>query len=250
MGTKSPSLVNLHDIANAGKEMAEAVIRAADPRLHTNSFGSEAVAAALEVAGQAAGRIVKTRGYSCNTPPRAIAGWNDDTAAIIRDLDVAFAGLMSGFDCESGPAGELCIGRPKGCLHEAYVAAATKLLCASTLLEEAIALAPAGAGGHAELTFHPGGYTYRGERFALKGKPLQVLRAIAEAPAQVCTNRDLHAAVWENIIVADDTVRSAVRVARKSLRGALRATGCEKSTDPIPTVDRGSGLLAWALSLP
>jgi DNA-binding winged helix-turn-helix (wHTH) protein len=100
------------------------------------------------------------------------------------------------------------------------------------------------------LTFEPGGFIYRGHRQPLKGKPLQVLQAFAEAPGRICTAAALLRAVWPDVAVEEDTLRSAVCDARKALRQVLEAAGVEGPADPIPTVDRGMGRLAWQLDLP
>jgi hypothetical protein len=100
------------------------------------------------------------------------------------------------------------------------------------------------------LTFFPGAFVYRGHRQPLCGKPLEVLRALAEAHGQTCTACGLLKAIWPETIVTEDTVRSAVSGARQALREAMRVAGVEGPVNPIPVVDRGTGRLAWRLDLP
>jgi hypothetical protein len=99
-------------------------------------------------------------------------------------------------------------------------------------------------------TIVPGGFLYGGREFPLRGKALEVLGALVGAPRQVCTVQDLLAEVWGDQVVSEDTVRSFVRDARQALRDALQALKLAGPPDPIPTVDRGSGRLAWRLDLP
>jgi hypothetical protein len=100
------------------------------------------------------------------------------------------------------------------------------------------------------LTFWPGGFVYRGREFTLKGKPLQVLRAVAEAPGRTCTAKRLLDEFWAENPIEEDTLRSHVGAVRKALREAMKEVGVQGPDDPFPTVDRGSGRLAWRLILP
>jgi hypothetical protein len=111
-------------------------------------------------------------------------------------------------------------------------------------------LHPARRSADSSLTFMPGAFVYRGLHFPLKGKPLEVLRALAEAHERTCTASDLLQAVWPEAPVEEDTVRSAVSDVRKAVRKAMEDTGISGPDDPIPAVDRGTGRLAWRLDLP
>lgn len=102
------------------------------------------------------------------------------------------------------------------------------------------------AGG---LSFFPGGFCYGECRYRLGGKPLQVLQALAEAVGNTITLDDLNRKIWQGSIVGQETMRSAVKAARRALRNAIQATGADGPEDPIPVVDRGPGRTAWRLDL-
>lgn len=96
-----------------------------------------------------------------------------------------------------------------------------------------------------KLAFIEGGYTLDGREFALSGKPLKVLKELASWP-QGRSSKDLRYAVWPDSITSDETIRSAISTARKSLKEATNT-----KEDPIPNVERGaSGEAAWRLNLP
>jgi hypothetical protein len=100
------------------------------------------------------------------------------------------------------------------------------------------------------LSFRPGVFIYRGVCFSLMGKPLQILRKLAEARHHTCTLDDLRRAVWNGAIVSEEAVRSSVQHARKALRDAMRSIDVDGPADPIPNVDRGTRQTAWRLDLP
>jgi DNA-binding response OmpR family regulator len=102
------------------------------------------------------------------------------------------------------------------------------------------------------LTFEPGAFIYRSHREELNGKPLHVLQALARAWKNVLTLAALQNQCWGDTVVGEETVRSAVKVARAALRRAIQGSGisCADGLDPIPVVDRGTGRTAWRLQLP
>jgi hypothetical protein len=102
------------------------------------------------------------------------------------------------------------------------------------------------------LTFEPGAFVYRNRRQPLSGKPLQVLEALAKAKGNVLTLAALRDLCWQDDLVGEETIRSAVKEARAALRGVIPASGaeCGSPFDPIAVVDRGVGRTAWRLSLP
>jgi hypothetical protein len=108
---------------------------------------------------------------------------------------------------------------------------------------------PAGTADN-RLIFLPGGFVYRGQHTALKGRPRQVLEALDRAPAKTGTAAYLMDNIWKDAAVEEDTVRTAVSDARKALRQAMQAAGVDGPGDPLPAVDRGTGRLAWRLNLP
>jgi hypothetical protein len=101
------------------------------------------------------------------------------------------------------------------------------------------------------LAFIPGAFLYRGKKFALSGKPLEILRALTEAPSRTLSLEQLHDKIWsgERDGVGEETIRSAVHAARKALRKALKTTN-SSVTNPIRNVERGSRRTAWCLDLP
>jgi hypothetical protein len=99
------------------------------------------------------------------------------------------------------------------------------------------------------LTFSPGTVLYRGGSVSLRGKPWEVLQALAQAPHQTCTANSLLGTIWADTSPEEDTVRSAVSDARKALRKLMKEAGVQGPDDPIPAVDRGTGRLAWRLDL-
>jgi hypothetical protein len=100
------------------------------------------------------------------------------------------------------------------------------------------------------LSFVPGGFVWGGRLFPLSGKPLAVLRALAEDRWRTRALTELQSAVWNDDLTAEATVRVAVSAARKALRDAAAALGLPGIPNPIPTADRGEGLTAWRLDLP
>ena len=102
------------------------------------------------------------------------------------------------------------------------------------------------------LTFEPGAFVYRNRRQPLSGKPLQVLEALAKARGYVLTLAALRDLCWQDDLVGEETIRSAVKAARAALRRVIRASGAEDGSpfDPIAIVDRGDRRTAWRLSLP
>jgi DNA-binding response OmpR family regulator len=104
--------------------------------------------------------------------------------------------------------------------------------------------------GSETLTFAPGKFVYRGHAEPLAGKPLQVLKAISQAPGKTLTLGALQEQVWKDSVTGQETVRSAVSDARQALRRAIKAVNLQGPADPLPLVDRGHGLTAWRLDLP
>lgn len=100
------------------------------------------------------------------------------------------------------------------------------------------------------LILQPGLIAFRGHSTPLKGKPWEVLRVLLKAPGMTCTVDYIIKAVWDTQIITEDTVRSHISSARQALRDAIRASGVELDSDPIPCVDQGTGRLAWRLTLP
>lgn len=101
-----------------------------------------------------------------------------------------------------------------------------------------------------ELTFLPGAFTYRGHQHDLRGKPLQVLQALYQAPGRTLTLVQLQDKLWADTSVGEEAIRSAVKMARKALRKAMHAAEVRGPEDPIPHVDRGPKRTAWRLELP
>jgi hypothetical protein len=101
-----------------------------------------------------------------------------------------------------------------------------------------------------KLSFVPGGFRYRGQQHDLSGKALQVLEALYRAPGQAMTLHDLQNTIWPDQEAGQETIRSAVKVARRALREAMRAANVPGPNDPVPAVDRGTGRTAWRLDLP
>ena len=90
------------------------------------------------------------------------------------------------------------------------------------------------------------GFIYRGYRHALTGKPLAMLRALADSRWRALSAEALQDGIWPDYNVAPTTIRSVA----KSLRRALRqATGRGRQTDPLPCTGRGRDL-GWKLDLP
>jgi DNA-binding winged helix-turn-helix (wHTH) protein len=89
----------------------------------------------------------------------------------------------------------------------------------------------------------------------LRGKALEVLKALAKAPGQVLTLDNLRKDVWGNTVVGEEAVRQQLHKARNALRTAMRAASVNSPDDPIPTVDRGDTAVpgkhrtAWRLNL-
>jgi hypothetical protein len=113
---------------------------------------------------------------------------------------------------------------------------------------------PAGANGEeqtaiAGLTFSPGGFRYKTADVRLNGKPLIVLKSVAESRSHTRTAAELYDLLYgdkeDRREVA--TVRTHVAKARKALREALRSAGVAFAADPLPRVDRGPAL-AWKLA--
>jgi hypothetical protein len=104
--------------------------------------------------------------------------------------------------------------------------------------------------GGAKLTFYPGGFSYRGVRQRLSGKPLQILEALNAARDKTLPLRALQERIWDDREAGQETIRSAVATARKVLRAAIKQAGGDDRIDPLPVVDRGSDRTAWHLSLP
>jgi hypothetical protein len=99
------------------------------------------------------------------------------------------------------------------------------------------------------LVFLPGGFKYGGELCPLRGKPLDVLKALYRAPDRALTLRDLQRAVWGVEPTGEEAVRSAIMRARNAVRGAMLAAGVSAPADPIPCVERGTDRTAWRLDL-
>ena len=100
------------------------------------------------------------------------------------------------------------------------------------------------------LSFAPGGFRFQGSRlFDLEGKPLAVLKQLANSKDKRCTCADLQKTIWQDQATGMETVRSAVMKARKALRAALKTLKIRWNQDPILCVDRGPDL-AWKLNLP
>jgi hypothetical protein len=97
-----------------------------------------------------------------------------------------------------------------------------------------------------------GGISYRGGPVVnLRGKPLAVLRALVKPRTRRLSADDLRCAVWgPNTVVGEESLRTHICKARRALREAIRAAGLTPPDDPLPTVERGAGRLAWGLDLP
>jgi hypothetical protein len=100
------------------------------------------------------------------------------------------------------------------------------------------------------LEFVPGGFIYRGHHEPLRGRALQVLKVLSHARNQTCTAKDLISEIWKDALADEATVRKAVSNIRRALRTAVKAVGFASDENPVPTVDRGDGRLAWQLKLP
>jgi hypothetical protein len=119
----------------------------------------------------------------------------------------------------------------------------------SALLPDDLAIAP-GPSPCDRLRFEPGAFVLDGQRAALNGNALQVLRALAKAQQGVLLV-DLQSLIWPDYLVCESTIRSTVSTARTALRRALVAQGlCDQDYDPIPLVDYGESRTAWRLQLP
>jgi hypothetical protein len=101
---------------------------------------------------------------------------------------------------------------------------------------------------HKAWEFGPGWAAYRGNDIRLAGRPLAVLKVLAIAARQTATETALFEKVWPGEPVQGDTVRSAISDARKALREQLKSK-VALPDNPIPTVERGQGRLAWRLAL-
>lgn len=102
------------------------------------------------------------------------------------------------------------------------------------------------------LSFEPGLFFYRGQEFKLPGKPLDVLRAFADAHRCIRTVEQLRS-LWGELgssDVGDEAIKQHVSTARRALRGAIkRVDGRRGNFNPIPHLDRGVSKLAWRLKL-
>jgi hypothetical protein len=85
---------------------------------------------------------------------------------------------------------------------------------------------------------------------SLKGKPLAVLRAFAEAPGRTRTAVALYKLLYGDNEDGreESTIRAHVAKARAALREAIRKANVDFGGDPLPCVDRGAGALAWRLA--
>jgi hypothetical protein len=102
----------------------------------------------------------------------------------------------------------------------------------------------------ADLEFQPGAIVYRGHREPLSGKPLQILKALAQAPGRTLSLKDIFRIVWGSTVIGEEAVRRHIYTTRKALRKLLQAASVKDPQDPIPAVDRGTDLTAWRLDLP
>jgi hypothetical protein len=185
---------------------------------------------------------------------QAAAAWEKgEYAALLQSLSCKVDAIADLFDrvndgiflaCAPEPAAESSCPLPA----PSATAQAAAPPCQQEPARPPGGMADGGAG--VPLTFSPGALVYGNRRFPLTGKRLEVLRALAEAPERTRTAGELLKAVWGDVAVEEDTVRSAVSGARKALRAAMQAAGVAPPADPIPVVDRGTGRLAWRLDLP
>jgi DNA-binding winged helix-turn-helix (wHTH) protein len=97
------------------------------------------------------------------------------------------------------------------------------------------------------LTFTAGGFIYRNVEERLPGKPLEILKALFQAPRRELTRNDLLKKCWpEGNAVENSTISNHVSDARKALRRAMDKAGTKPPQDarkdyPIVTVNRGGG---------
>src|SRR5262249_19143382 len=98
----------------------------------------------------------------------------------------------------------------------------------------------------------PGGFTWRGIRHPLSGKPRDVLAELLAAPGRACTAADLRRTVWadDGPQFPEQAVKDAVGRLRKALLKALeKAGGACSDGDPVPSDGSGKDLV-YRLALP
>jgi len=98
--------------------------------------------------------------------------------------------------------------------------------------------APMGRDRDQGWSFFHGGYRFRGREISLRGKQLQLLQTLAEAEGPVSASRLLDRAWLEG----DAPTQGALQSHLSFLRTHLRDQWCLGNGDPIPCVDRGTGL--------
>jgi hypothetical protein len=110
----------------------------------------------------------------------------------------------------------------------------------------------ASPGNDNALMFLPGGFVYRGVEESLKGKSLDVLKALYQATRKTLTLTDLLKEFWSESTAGPETVRNAISDARKAVRSAVKRANQTGPDDPIPLQNkgesrRGESRTAWKL---
>ena len=84
-------------------------------------------------------------------------------------------------------------------------------------------------------TFEAGTVLFRGHRYPLKAKPLEVLKLFIDGKRQVVSRREVEG-LWEADVVAGDAARSVVKRLRKVLREIADDHGIQlgEAGNPIP----------------
>ena len=100
----------------------------------------------------------------------------------------------------------------------------------------------------AQMDFVEGAFVLNGKQYDLSGKPLEMLRAVAESHGGRCRADSMLVTVWSESLVDGSTIRSTAARVRKMLRRALADQGQDVG-NPFPRIGRGRDL-AYKLDLP
>jgi len=95
------------------------------------------------------------------------------------------------------------------------------------------------------LEFRPGAVKLGDAEVPLIGKPFEVLRYLHDCRDRRATLREIMKTVWGQDLIDEQTVRAHICTARDALRKLLR----RRTFDPIPCVDRGTGVTAFQVRL-
>jgi hypothetical protein len=106
--------------------------------------------------------------------------------------------------------------------------------------------APAALSATDGLEFLPGQIKLGASEVDLRGKPWQVLKALHSAPGRRLSLAMIISQVWDDNIVEEPVARDHICTARTALRKLL---DCGVDYDPIPCVERGASMTAFAVKL-